>query len=251
MKHAIHTIDLTPYFLHKSVIISFYYTFIITFMFQPVQGPRGQAHFTMRQPGALHHARFMAKSIYLLKMYLLSDTFPMVRREKANVSRLAKFVFLLYGKYFLTTPLSTAAPRNDIEFWYDLQKYRAVDMEVGDAALVSARRHLWYLTPELVVLALFDADLPDDEKKLMAQTLSHIPKPAAFIPGKPGQPAVNPVAASLTEIKPNLATFISSRSWLIFHLIDAETQWLREEPSTWHTNATYLFLCDFVWTYKS
>ncbi len=193
----------------------------------------------MRQPGAYHHARFMGKSLYILKIYLLSEVFHLTRVEKRRVDRLAQFVVLLYGKYFLSTSLSTAAPRHDLNFWYDLQEYRQFDRVAADQALLSSRRHLWYLTPELIALSLFDDGVTVVEKKAMAETLLQFPKPDVFAPGKPGQPQFNPVAIHLTNEKPPLASFITERSWLMFHLINADSEWLNDDPSTWLHNAAY------------
>ncbi len=60
--------------------------------------------------------------------------------------------------------------------------------------------------------------------------------PLAFAPGKPGQPDFNPVTGKLTNIKPNLATFVSPRSWLLFSLIDANVRWLHDDPADWVRN---------------
>lgn len=169
----------------------------------------------------------------------------MSRFEKARIRRLAQFVALLYGRYFLSASLSTAAPRLDLTFYYDLQEYRTYDREAANQALASVRRHLWYLTPELIILSLFDDEIPDVQKGAMAQTLRQLPKPQVFVPGKPGQPAFNPVAAKLTDLPPPFADFITSRSWLFFDLVNANTQWLNDDPSTWPNNPQYLHLQEF------
>lgn len=197
----------------------------------------------MRQPGAYHHARFMGKSIYLLKIFLMSDVFQLTRREKPRISRLAQFIALLYGKYFLSS-ISSAAPLHDLNFWYDLKEYRRFDAQAADAALISVRRHLWYLSPELVIFSLFDDKVSAYEKKLMANAIVRIPRPQVFAPGKPSQPDFDPIAVNLTQHRPPLASFVSPRSWLFFHLVDGRTQWLNDEPSTWTQNPTYLRLYD-------
>ena len=149
----------------------------------------------MIRPGACHHARFMAKSIYLLEIYLLME-FPHSQREKCNVKRLAQFV-ALYGRYFLTSAISTDAPRNDLTFYCDLQEYIQVDQETFTKALESVRRHLWYLTPQLVVFCLLDDKVPTIEKGAVAYVILQTQQPQAFPPGKPGQPSFNPIARHL------------------------------------------------------
>ena len=108
------------------------------------------------------------------------------------------------------------------------------------------RRHLWYLTPELVVLALFDDGLPEEDKQQMADTLLNTPNPAVFNPGKPAQPNFDPVAAHLGPVKPSLSDFISERSWMIFTLVDATTDWLNIPPSQWIQDGNYQHLRSFI-----
>ena len=57
----------------------------------------------IRCVGAIHHARFMAKAITLLKMVLLSDKYRhrLPAAEWGQVKKLAEFVALVYGRYFL------------------------------------------------------------------------------------------------------------------------------------------------------
>ena len=119
-----------------------------------------------------------------------------------------------YRRFLLSASLSTAAPHLDLAFWYDLTQYRRYEPVITAAALGSVHHHLWYLTPELVVLAFFDDNLPEDENLQMATTFRQTLRPLA--PGKPGQPDVNPVAATLGAVKPPLAAFITERSWLHF-----------------------------------
>ena len=193
-------------------------------------------HFDMYVPGAYHHARFMGKSIYLLKMFLLHRVFPLTVPQIRKITRLVGFVVQLYARYFLSAPLSTAAPRHDLTMWYDLKRYRQYERAISDAALSSVRRHLWYLCPELVVLALFDYHTT---LEVMAVTLVSTVRPQAFGTGKPGQPAFNPITAKLTEEKPSLAVFITERSWLLFHLLGSDAAWLHAQPAVWSDDEDY------------
>ena len=202
-------------------------------------------HFEIYVPGAYHHARFMGKSLYLLKIFLLHHEFPLAIQQSQNITRLVGFVIQLYGRYFLSAPLSTAAPRHDLTLWYDLKTYQHYDQEIAEAALGSVRRHLWYLCPELVVLALFDDHTTVDEKQQMAVTLCNMVHLGAFDIGKPGQPSFNLIAAKLTEEKPSLAEFLTERSWLLFHLLGSDARWLHEHPEVWSDNEDYEYCKGF------
>lgn len=65
-------------------------------------------------PGAFHHARWMAKAIYTLKIFLLRDNFRLTRNEKINLRALCIFIVKLYLKKWFSAPLSTKAPAVDL-----------------------------------------------------------------------------------------------------------------------------------------
>jgi len=52
-----------------------------------------------RAPGAMHHARWMAKAIYALKMVLFQDQLTLTAREKSGLTELSLFVALVYGRF--------------------------------------------------------------------------------------------------------------------------------------------------------
>ena len=212
------------------------------------------ANFQLRRPGSYHHARFMGKSLYPLKIFLLGHIFPLSRRENENLIRIAEYIILLYTRYFLSSRLRTAALRLDLSFWYDFQSYRALlpaifQRKIVDSAWESVKRYLWYLCPEMVVLGLFDDGLSEWEKERMASELQQTPRPDVFQTEKPGQPHFQPIAAHLTPERPPLAMFISKLSWLAFHSLDvdmAHMHWLTLPPSTWDQFATYTHLRSFL-----
>ena len=67
----------------------------LTLIYLGGQLPDGRV-FKFRIPGAFHHARFMAQSIYLLKIHLLSVLFSMSTEETRMVYRMANFIALLF-----------------------------------------------------------------------------------------------------------------------------------------------------------
>ena len=66
------------------------------------------------------------------------------------------YILTSSAESFLVTPLATEAPRRDIDFIYKLKKCKNYVNKVAQQALMSAFLHLWYLTPELIILCLFD-----------------------------------------------------------------------------------------------
>ena len=94
-------------------------------------------------------------------------------------------ILALYGKYFLQSSLTVALPKLDILFIKHLTMYKNIDIDIANCVLQSVKRHLWYLTPELVPLSLFDKDVSIEEKQMMASKLTQINVPESFKSGKP------------------------------------------------------------------
>ena len=81
----------------------------------------------MQRPGAVSHTRFMAKAIYLMKIYMTRAQLPrnvLLLREHQQVERIATFVFFLYAKYFLQAMIPSAAPRLDLELWQNVHRFQ-------------------------------------------------------------------------------------------------------------------------------
>jgi len=115
---------------------------------------------------------------------------------------------------------------------------------IATAVLCSIDRHLWYLSGELVILALCDDNIGDDIRQNMALNLLHAPYPLEFTCGKPTFPSMIGVYAN-----PNLEEFVNSRSWLLFNFIGLGRQplWWRERPAhEWGNHDTYLQFENFV-----
>ena len=178
----------------------------------------------------------MASSIYLLKMQLLSQSWVMSARKQTVVMEMAQIVVLLYGSYYLKSRLSTSAPRSDLEFYYSLQAYTSVEPVDARKEMDSVRQHMWYLVPEQFIPRLSDEMLSENEKKKVTDALVALPAPRYFIQGKPN---LQPAVAIVTDMPPSLASFVTTRSWLLFQLFWLDTSWLLNEPVTWPLSPAY------------
>ena len=74
------------------------------------------------------------------------------------------------------------------DFIYKLKKCKNYVNEVAQQALMSAIKHLWYLTPKLIILCLFDDKVPIRPKSGVCRSLHSFPRLFAYTPGKPGHP---------------------------------------------------------------
>lgn len=111
-------------------------------------------------------------------------------------------------------------------------------MPIAHAVQLSLRRHLWYLTQELVVFGLFDNSIDPAIRSSMAAELLQCVRPGYFTPGKPDFPPMANVST--------LAQLIGPRSWLLFHLLNVEGNWLRLAPEQWPTNAEFVTMRQIV-----
>ncbi|KAG7162007.1 hypothetical protein Hamer_G026772 [Homarus americanus] len=203
----------------------------LTLLVLGVNPPRG-THFL--RPGACHHARWMAKIIYYLKIYMFSHQLELSSDLCVKLQRMAIFVSLLYTPAWLKSPVAEDAPVNDLQLHHELLRYRAVDCEVADALAV-ASRHLWYLRPQTVVLSLCSEKLSAAEKKEMATKLSCLEETNDYAND-------NLVIQQTTR----LSDLIDERSWMIFkeHHV-CGTAWLMSPVEDWEKNEEFMKLKDF------
>jgi hypothetical protein len=127
-------------------------------------------------------------------------------KEKNIVERMALFIGVFYGKYFLESPLAAASPMNDLNFYYFIKQFKIIDDELAIAVLKSVERHLDYLSEELVVFSLFDESLMDEDRSLIGKRLMNTTRPSSFPSGKLALPTMQ-----CTE-KPHLSSFVGSQS---------------------------------------
>lgn len=67
-------------------------------------------------PGPVHHARWMAKAIYSLKIFLFREQFTLLQREKNGFRDVCIFLALLYIKAWYKCKSAVHAPQNDLNF---------------------------------------------------------------------------------------------------------------------------------------
>jgi len=75
--------------------------------------PRG---IRFKAPGAYHLARWMAKALYCLKIFLFRKQFKITQREEKALKRLCCFIIKCYAESWFLTPNGITAPMNDIMF---------------------------------------------------------------------------------------------------------------------------------------
>ena len=69
----------------------------------------------LMKPGACHHARWMAKTNYALKIYLLRKPFDLTASEVEDFYSVSKFIVFVYIRAWFAAPLAICAPFNDLQ----------------------------------------------------------------------------------------------------------------------------------------
>ena len=124
-----------------------------------------------RKPGAFHLARWMAKSIYSLKIYLFRREFKLTAQEEKSLLELNTFLVKCYASSWFSSPRADKAPLNDIRFLRTLQSYRNFNKDVADTAINKFIKHLYYLNEECLIFSLFDNRIKHETKLKMAEKI--------------------------------------------------------------------------------
>ena len=203
-----------------------------------------------KRPGALHKARWMAKLLYAIKMCLLEAEIqklpPGTVTAEHQVKKLRDFVTFattVYSSWWLTCSSVVDAPWNDLKLWQRLLSYKDVNLIVAESALKAFQRHFWYLTSEMVPLALFSNKVPTVERQALADSLltckpqeeMHVPKNrfgTGF--GKPKFPTATRITESTT-----LADLVAQDSWFLLNSLQIDHEFLKEPAETWSHSTSY------------
>ena len=115
----------------------------------------------------LHKARWMAKILYAVKMVLLELQIQSLPKgiiatadQQQKLRIFVNFLCLIYSRWWITCTSAVDAPWHDICLYQETQKYTPVNPDIAASALKAFKRHLWYLCPEMMPLALFSDIVP-------------------------------------------------------------------------------------------
>jgi hypothetical protein len=132
----------------------------------------------LQQTGALHKARWMAKLLYSIKICLLEQHTaklpPSTITTTCQVAKIQDFVnfaTLIYSASWMLCKSAVDASWHDLKLIHNLLAYEAVNSAVAKSALRAFKLHFWYLTAEMVPLALFSELVPTAERRALADKL--------------------------------------------------------------------------------
>jgi hypothetical protein len=183
-------------------------------------------------PGAMHNARWMSKAIYSINIRLCKDHMQLTAQETRGLMTVSLFVSLIYARFGHEAPLAQKAPLNDLKLLNLLHEYP--DRRISDTASAALRRHLWYFSEHLVLLALFDERVDEEIKTAMVRNLSRAPNKICL----------KRVGNKTFDHRAPLSEYVTSRSMLFFDLLSTNGQeeaklFLLKPPALWSDDAKF------------
>lgn len=148
-----------------------------------------------------------------------------------KLEALCRFKALFYVEKWHSSSVSTDAPFNDLQLWHALNDYRKYDSAVANAAIVALERHLWYLTEECAVFALFSNHVEDAGRQQIARRLQRTARPPNFERGQQTFPVLNH--------RTKLVHLIRPKSWFLFESLGVATEWLRKLVQQWNLDEDF------------
>ncbi|BES98518.1 Hypothetical protein NTJ_11334 [Nesidiocoris tenuis] len=188
-------------------------------------------------PAGLHRARWMAKGIYAIKVYMFRGEFKMTKKEEVAITELWMFVVSIYVYHWFQAPSCRFAPRNDLKLLKDLKAYNKVNEAIAEVALKKFSGHLWYLSEVLVAFAFFDENVPLETKTKMVQALEN--------EGQEDTLRRITIDSRVIEMS-SLEDFVSQNTRKFFSITGLSPDFLEREVVTWESDPEYLHIKNIV-----
>ena len=183
-----------------------------------------------RASGAIRHARWIAKLLYAIKIYLFrgqTDVFKLTKKKETAIEHFVHFGAMLYTMPWKKATMAAEAPGGDLQMWKDLEKYQVFDQQISVAGRKVLEQHSWYLSDELVGLALFSDHVSVEEKAKIVTGLSK----------EPGDRNVRENATRISS-QASLGDF-ASRTVELFSRLQIPDTFLAQQPQDWCHDEAY------------
>ena len=183
--------------------------------------------YQFKRPGAITHARWMSKVLYCLKMWMFQDQLILTTKERQCLKEISLFSVLIYLKAWITAPIAATAPYNDLNLLKYIRQYH--NKNIAESAESKFGSHLWYLSEELVGLALFDTTVPLTTKRLMIKRMND-PQTTLSCPKR--------IDLQYDPL-PTLDMLTTRHSFGLFCALNINTSFMCKDPSTWESDSDY------------
>ena len=212
------------------------YSVKLVLMFFGVEVPG----FILERPKDTSPARFLAHGIYYLEMFLtlnLACIYEMLTGpQREEIILLSMYTACYYIPSMISSKFAEKTPSIVLDLVCELTKLKEVHPDIANCALNVVGRHLEPLSGEMAIFSLADDDLPAAEREEVGRTLWLLGSdPEIWQPGQMEIRAVEvpPIISdqSIIEERPQMQTFINSRSLLLLDLLG----WTRRDLEVFST----------------
>ena len=188
------------------------------------------------KPGALHRARFMARLIYGMKMFLFRDSaFRLLARELKGLKELCIFGVKFYITTWFSSRSGISAPKNDLLL---ARRLLVSGDRISLGALKKLKGHFWYLSEELIGFSFFDDSISVEEKRKMVLGLDNPPV---------SEDLQKRITLSDHDILvKEIPDFVTRNTKKFFEALSLNSDFLKEDPRTWSDNPIYCELQESV-----
>ena len=177
-------------------------------------------------------------------------------RSCLSTSLLLKYISCFYAVWYLQADDVVKAPYLDLTAIQQMHQYREVSdkPEAVDHVIANMFKHTWYLDSTLVPLALLDSEVPNVEKREIADAILAIKMPhkdrSEYKPDDKEEVSIKKLLQFDDKELPSMAPLINKFSFYIFSLLGFEEErlrdWLVLPPEFWHTQSYFKKFSQFA-----
>ncbi|XP_057336568.1 uncharacterized protein LOC130675093 [Microplitis mediator] len=197
-----------------------------------------------KAPGATHHARWLAKAIYCLKLFLFKQQFKISAIQVSQLRVICLFIVKIYAISWYSYPNPLKAPYQDLQFLQQLVKFKSINPKVSQVATKKFTGHLWYLSEELASLSFFDDSISLETKLKMVQAIKNKESLADNKRIKISEKDLDLICDR------EMSDFITKKSTTLFQQFELPMDFLDLTPSEWQNDPNYIHCLEILRTIK-
>lgn len=131
-----------------------------------------------------------------------------------------------------SAPYAASASREDLQLVRRLYQFSAVNQNASDVALAKISGHFWYLSEELIALAIFDDGLPHKERQALAHSIMN--RTGDEEPGK------KLIVSAQDLVNTRLSDLGSTSSASFFKILGIESGFMSHPIESWGQNELFI-----------
>lgn len=133
--------------------------------------------YKFKAPQSMSKPRWMSRLIYAFKLYLFQSQFNLSAEEVDNLETFCIFGAIFYIRNWIRTPFLREAGNDDLSFYKNMHFFKKFHKKCAESVIKKFEGHTWYLSGELIGIALFSQDVVIEEKRKLVDAILCIAKP--------------------------------------------------------------------------